>query len=477
MAEKRRQKRDGGKRPGKTQWAGRRRPATRSAGFRSHPDTTGGEVRVVGVGGWQLEAGSSLEIEFDLPQAAEGTLLGFGGWYRATQDFIAEIVGFDAPNVLTPPADPDWSKFGSQWYSNGSEPEPITFRVTATSDGYVALYSPEAGVIEHRYYDEARADPRNLMRNKHQIAPEGNVYGTGIHAHVSKPRLRGDGRQLQMVGEIHLKSCNRCARFLPINVGNERLALSFSNHCTAPHRVPCTHPLFSSLRNIENDEIVKLKHGFQLECRFCKKFEVNAALNPQRTAGQMKEDAARRRALELLLTDLYGGSPSLLYRERTGGRELADDVWERFDRRCFKCGTPLAEPRDMHLDHTRPLALLWPLDGTATALCETHNSEKRDRPPVEFYDPDELARLAAITGVSPEELADPGPNRDAIERLEQRLDWFFDEFLQEPELQTEHEGKLPADLLVKALQKALNRDPAGARFAIEELYRRRRDQD
>jgi hypothetical protein len=276
-----------------------------------------------------------------------------------------------------------------------------------------------------------------------------------------------------MAGEIFLKSCNRCARFLPINVGNERLALSFSNHCTAPHRVPCAHPLFSKLRNVDNDEILELSNGFQLECRFCKKFEVNAALNPQRTAGQMKEDASRRRAIELLLTELYGGSPSLLYRERTGGRELPEDVWERFDGKCFKCGTPLADPRDMHLDHTRPLALLWPLDGTATALCETHNSEKRDRPPADFYTQDELERLASITDISLKELSDPGPNRDAIERLERRLDWFFDDFLQRPELQEEHEGKLPADLLVKALQKALRRDPVRVHFDIEELYRHR----
>lgn len=473
MAERRRRKKDQGKRPGKTEFAGRRRPVTRTAGFRSHPDATGGEFRVVGVGGWQLEEGSAIEIEFRLPETPEGTLLGFGGWYRATRGFTAELLGFDAPHVLTPPADPDWSKFGSQWYSDGSEPDPITFRVTANGEGYVALYSAEAGVVSHKYFDEARSDPRNLMRNKHQIAPEGNFYGTEVHAEVSDPRIRGTGKQLRMVGEIHLKSCNRCARFLPINVGNERLHLSFSNHCTAAHLVPCKHPLFSSLRNIENDETVQLKHGFQLECRFCKKFEVNAALNPQRTAGQHKEDAARRRAIELLLTELYEGSPSLLYRERTGGRELAEDVWERFGRRCFKCGTPLADPRDMHLDHTRPLALLWPLDETATALCETHNSEKRDRAPVEFYDPDELGRLAEITKMPLADLKDPGPNREAIELLHQRLGWFFDEFLQHPDLQAEREGKLPADLLVKALQKAMSRDPAGARFDIEALYRQR----
>ena len=105
-------------------------------------------------------------------------------------------------------------------------------------------------------------------------------------------------------------------------------------------------------------DVLELDYGFQLECRFCKKFEVNAAHNPRRTAAQMKEDGARRRGFELLLTALYGESDSLLYRKRTGGRELVDDVYKRFGGRCFKCGVKL-EPKEMRLDHTRPLALLW----------------------------------------------------------------------------------------------------------------------
>lgn len=423
----------------------------------------------MGVGGWELAAGSSVCVEFQLPRTPEGTLLGFGGWFRAPVSVTAELDGFDLPHVLTGPADPDWSKVGSQWCSDGVEPGPITFCLRASEPAFVAFYSLEAGVVEHRYLDEARKDPRNLMHNKHQIAPEANFYSSAIRASVSEPRLEGEGRELQMAAEIHLKSCNRCARFLPINVGNERLHLSFSNHCTAPHRVPCSHPGFGRLRNVETEEIVQLVNGFQLECRFCKKFEVNAALNPQRTADQMKEDATRRRAIELLLTELYGGSPSLLYREQTGG-ELATDIWEKFDRRCFKCGTRLAEARDMNLDHTRPLALLWPLDETGTALCATHNSEKRDRSPSEYYDPDELTRLSRITRIPLSELRDPGPNREAILLLEERLEWFFSEFLEREELQTEREGKLPADLLVKALQKALNRDPRGARLNLEQLY-------
>ncbi|MFY9263854.1 MAG: hypothetical protein WAO61_00260 [Solirubrobacterales bacterium] len=461
------------KRPGKREWAGRRRPVTRRAGFHSHPEVTGGEYEVDGVGGWLLGKGASVTVEFRLPQTPEGTLLGFGGWYRAPDTASVDIDGLNEPEILTSPAAPDWSKFGSQWYSDGSRSPTILFRISATEDSsIVAIYSLGAGVARHKYYDQAESDPRNLMKNKHRIAPEGNFYSPEIHADISEPILNGPVEPLKMGGEIYLKGCNRCGRFLPINVHDERKHLSFSNHCTAAHRVPCSHPLFSRLRNRVNDETIQLKYGFQLECRFCKKFEVNAALNPLRTVSQHKEDAARRRAIEELLSELYGGSTSLLFREQTG-RELTEDVLERFEHRCFKCGTQFPQARDMHLDHTRPLALLWPLDQTATALCATHNSEKRDRPPVEYYDDDELTRLAALTGISDNELRDPAPNREAIALLENRLEWFFDEFLQQPWLQEPRDGKVPADLLVKAVQKAMNRDPDGPRFDIEAMHEER----
>ncbi len=111
--------------------------------------------------------------------------------------------------------------------------------------------------------------------------------------------------------------------------------------------------------------------AIQLECRFCKKFEVNAAHNPQRTMAQMKEDAARRRAFELLIEALEGGSAQLRYRHSTG-RELSDDVYSNFEGECFKCGEPL-KGRSWHLDHTRPLALLWPLDVGRAARAGQHH--------------------------------------------------------------------------------------------------------
>lgn len=457
----------GGKRHGKTRWSGRRRPATRRAGFTVHPDATGGELEIDGVRGWALQAGSSLVIRFKSPGAREGTLLGFGAWYHAPTVCEVELE-FPLKKTLVQPAGPNWSKVGSQWYQEGDQPLEAVFRIFADQPSTVAVYAPQVGIVTHEFFDNARPA---LLKNNYQFAPEANFIETAAHGKVEIEVVDGPTQEVDSAADIYLKSCNRCARFLPINVENERLSLSFSNHCTAPHRVPCSHATFGRLRNIESGELLQLRYGFQLECRFCKKFAVNAALNPQRTAAQMKEDAARRRAIELLLTELYQGSRSLGYRRQTGGRELADEVYERFGGACFKCGTSLASAFDMHLDHTRPLALLWPLDGTATALCATHNSEKRDRAPSEYYDEDELQRLSAITGVPLEDLLDPGPNMDAIQRLADNIDWFFSDFLQREELQTVRDGKRPADLLVKALQKAMNRQREGSRLDLEGAYR------
>jgi hypothetical protein len=450
-----------GKLPGKAEWAGRRRPMTRQAGFSARAVV---ELQVAHVGGYRLKRGQTLEFRFRLPPVNVGDRLGVGGWFSCPGTAEVELFGVPAPAVLQQAEPPNWSKFGSQWVSDGQRPDDVTLRFTASATLKVAVWDVLGGGVDHEYFRVARPV---LLKNMWQFAPEGNFDVPSAQAKIGV-RDGGLAREADAAA-IYLKSCNRCGRFLPVNVDDERFHLSFSNHCVAAHRRPCSHSGFGRILNSTDGTITQLDYGFQLECRFCKKFEVNAAHNPQRTAAQMKEDAARRRAIELLLEHLYEGTPQLRYREQTG-RELTEDVWRRFKGRCFKCGTPLATSRDMHLDHTRPLALLWPIDGTATALCATHNSEKRDRPPVEFYTREELERLSTMVGLPLEELEDPSPNRDAITQLVARLDWFFHEFLAEPELTRTRDGKRAADLLVKALQKALARLPEGAPVDLERIW-------
>lgn len=456
-----------GKLPGKTKFSGRRRTATRRAGFNSHPDSTGGEYKTTAQSTIRLAPGEVVIVTFSVPKHRVGEIVAFGGWYIAPDSVDVSIEGSPFPRrTLIPPCAPNWSKFGSMWASQTGESFRVRATFAASKEAEIAFYELGCGIVRHKHLDGARPE---LMRNMYQFSPEAHFFAIDGDVEIDAPDAEGNAARL------HLKSCNRCARFLPINIDNELVHLSFSNHCKADHRRPCSHTGFGKLTNVETKERIQLEYGYQLECRFCKKFEVNAAHNPQRTAAQMKEDGARRRALELLLTELFGESPQLRYRHQTGGRELADDVWNKFGRACFKCGHPLETPKKMHLDHTRPLALLWPLDGTATCLCGSCNSEKRDRSPASFYTKTcQLEDLSKITGIPLAELKKPMPNMEAIKLLQRNLDWFFDEFCQRPDLTKERDGKVAVELLVKAIQKTLNKCPGGAPFDLAGEYERRR---
>ena len=184
---------------------------------------------------------------------------------------------------------------------------------------------------------------------------------------------------------VVLKSCNRCGRYLPINIENEMKTLSFSLHCKKC--APCIHSTFRAYKienyteelsknfslsniSIEENKIFSY-HGHQLECKACKKFFVNAPLNPQRNPQQFKEDGLRRRAIEVLINKLLNKNLVHFEFEKRTKKEFSKYIWEKFDRRCFKCG-PESETiswRDMALDHTLPLAYLYRLDETATCLC------------------------------------------------------------------------------------------------------------
>jgi urease gamma subunit len=190
----------------------------------------------------------------------------------------------------------------------------------------------------------------------------------------------------------------------------------------------------------------------------------------------MKEDGARRRAFETLLFDLYRGSPQLRFRHDRG-TELADFIWKRFGEACFNCGTKLVSVYDMHLDHTRPLALLWPLDESATALCGTCNSEKRDRSPRDFYTDKKLHDLSRITGISIAILRSDAPNNEAIAELVKRREWFFDEFLVREEMTKERDGKIVGELVVKALKKVMAKSKVFRDVDLVAEYNERRRKD
>lgn len=460
--------------PGKTTYSGRRRNSRQRSGFKSHPDSTGGEYKNEPTPVYLLKANEAASIVFDFGEVEGDVFVGFGGYFKC--DSIVAVT-IDNPNskknTLEHFALPNTSKFGSMWMNNNTNKQ-VTVTFLANEDSELALYGLICGSIWHDAFDSAIANQQHsYLKSMHTIMPEA--------AFIKK---NGSiGVDIEMIDEayidIDLKSCNRCARFLPINLENERGHLSFSSHCVA--NAPCTHSGFGILKNLDfNDgenppEFIKLHYGYQLECRFCKKYFVNMPLNRRRSAAQMKEDGQRRRNFELLIAEAYQNSKLLSYRQRTG-KELTEDVWVKFGKKCFKCEKPIKTSNKMHLDHTRPLALLWPLDETATALCSTCNTSKRDKPPSEYYSEQELKNLAALTGLDVSELNCLEPNHEVIAEIIRREDWLFDEFLQKPELLKEKEGKITAELVVKALDKVLRRSlQKKYDYSFVEEYNKRRD--
>lgn len=284
-----------------------------------------------------------------------------------------------------------------------------------------------------------------------------------IQQYLQSKQIFSEGRRMV------LKSCNRCGRYLPINIDDELKTLSFSLHCKK--RAPCIHPSFRAYEiknlnelnaddlrdlNIEDNKVVTY-YGHQLECKACKKFFVNAPLNPQRNPQQFKEDGLRRRAIEVLVNSLLDRNLIHFEFERKTKKEFSKYIWEKFDKRCFKCG-PDSDPipfQEMALDHTMPLAYLYRLDETATCLCSSHNSQKSDHFPVDYYSEEELVRLSEMTGLTLEDLHKKEINHQVLNLLVEQVVWFYDEFLMDPEYQKVRDGIKTADKINDSLKRVI----------------------
>lgn len=274
--------RGGGKLSGKTLYSGRRRSVTRRSGFKAHEGATGGEYRVDDVESLVLQAGDRLELTFDFPDIPPGTLAGFGFWFCATgrvsvvvtdNPAVVAVTQYPAKVARTSIPYPNWNKLGGLWHVAETWAKPrITVILGAETPGELAIFNPHCGIVAHKHLVDARPE---LMVNIHESSPESNFVEQAGTVAIAGPTLAGTPIP------IVRKSCNRCARSLPINIESERSSLSFSNHCVAAHRRPCKHRGFGILRPVqEGRPELRLEYGFQLECRYCKKFEVNAAHNP-----------------------------------------------------------------------------------------------------------------------------------------------------------------------------------------------------
>lgn len=185
---------------------------------------------------------------------------------------------------------------------------------------------------------------------------------------------------------IELKKCSFCQRQLPLR-SDLPGSISFHKH---------------------NAKI----SGHQNECRSCKKWRINNKFNPLRTTDQLHESSVITRERKILLRE-----PVILQaiKLRTG-EGLKSQVWERFNRKCFYCDAPV-ELNNFQLDHTRPLAYLWPIDEFATCLCSEHNNLKKDKFPIDFYSSEQLQKLSEITGLSLEHLSIRDVNDEQLSKI------------------------------------------------------------
>lgn len=187
--------------------------------------------------------------------------------------------------------------------------------------------------------------------------------------------------------KIIVKKCCYCQRNLPVN----------------------------SLKNLSSFHKHAAKRtGFQNECRACKKWRINDTFNPDRTKDQLHESSVITREKKVLLRE-----PEALkeIKNRYSGEGLKTITWKKFDRRCFNCDKELTLA-EMRLDHTRPLAYLWPLDEHATCLCEKCNNSKHDEFPVNFYNSEEkLRKLSEITKLPYEDLIVKDVNEVELKRI------------------------------------------------------------
>lgn len=474
----------------------RRRGVTRESGYHTCEETTGGECRIVHAERYICDGNTAVFI-FSRPliDAVELfekgiAIVAFGGYiYSALKAKVTLYLSYQYEGQeytcgeireKTIEAD-SWSNIGihaEQIINKASQFVNAKVKMVITSGGanvldFIAFDFDSVSKDEFQdiscassFYQKTRLHIPYLYYLRSDLP---------IESYLSSGQEFAEGRR------VVLKSCNRCGRYLPINIDDELKTLSFSLHCKK--RAPCVHSTFRAYKiqnlpelkpedfgglKIEDNKVISY-YGHQLECKACKKFFVNAPLNPQRNAQQFKEDGLRRRAIEVLVNTLLDRNLIHFEFEHRTKREFSRYIWEKFDRKCFKCGpdSKMILLRDMALDHTMPLAYLYRLDETATCLCSSHNAQKSDHFPVDYYSEEELVRLSKITELSLDKLHKKEVNYQVLNLLIENVVWFYDEFLMCPDYQKVRDGIRTADKINDSLKRIID-----GKVDLAEKYRK-----
>ena len=473
-----------------------RRDSTRKSGYHTCEETTGGECRIVHAERYICES-NTVSFRFSRPLLKlvelfeKGiSIIAFGGYIFSKYKAVVSINMSYCYEGQCYTSDVEWEKVIEEgnWSNIGTHVEQkinqdsrvidviIDMRITCEKGNVLDFVSFDFDIVsKDAFLDTSCA--ASFYQKTYMHIP----YLYYLRSDLPINRYLTSGQKFMEGKRVVLKSCNRCGRYLPINMDDELKTLSFSIHCKKS--APCVHSTFkayeiqnksalnqsdlSGLR-IEENKVISY-YGHQLECKACKKFFVNAPLNPQRNAQQFKEDGLRRRALEVLVNTLLDRNLVHFEFERRTKKEFSKYIWEKFNKRCFKCG-PDSKPLalgNMALDHTMPLAYLYRLDETATCLCSSHNSQKSDHFPVDYYSEDELVRLSKITGLSIETLHKREINQQVLALLIKNVVWFYDDFLMESDYQKVRDGIRTSDKINDSLKRVI-----AGKVDLAELYKK-----
>jgi hypothetical protein len=328
---------------------------------------------------------AKLVLRQELAVKANTDFVGFGGFLRPSQDTTVRIqlsVG-DTTEETSKPLLGDWTRVGVVVEAAGAAEAQVTLVWPASVD--LDIWGLACDRIDLPG-PALETSPTTTVLAQGHLAPETFYLPHEGPLALDVDEAASDEISFSDGALISLKKCSYCGRHLPLDM--ERLgALSFHKH-----------------------NAKRSKH--QNECRSCKAWRINNHFNPIRTVDQLHESSSITRERKLLLRE-----PQILQaiKERTG-RGLKSQIWEQFDRRCFVCDREL-ELDDVQLDHTRPLAYLWPIDEHATCLCAEHNNAKKEKFPVEFYNEEQLRRLSEISKLPYEELTTKKLNEVELQRI------------------------------------------------------------
>lgn len=469
-----------------------RRSVTRESGYHTCDETTGGECIVLHADRCNIIKNETFTFKKEKVQLKKlfnknYGIFAFGGYIFCEKNISItfdlsymknEKLFSDKFDVASPINSNDWNSIGFHKEIELNDGDTlknviVNMHVTTTENGYIDLISFDMNAINKEEFEDDKFDVSFHQKTNMHIP---HLYYLETELPIRKYLI--SDQEFTKGQLVVLKSCNRCGRFLPINIKNEIGTLAFSLHCKK--LAPCTHSTFRAYEiqnEVDKNELtnfgIKLEdnkvvayYGHQLECKACKKFFVNMPLNPQRNAQQFREDGLRRRAIEVLINNLLQTNLIHFEFENKTKKEFVEYIWNKFDRKCFKCKKEL-ELNEIALDHTMPLAYLYRLDDTATCLCSSHNSQKSDTFPVDYYSEDELIELSKITGLSLEKLHSREINNQVLDLLIKNVVWFYDEFLMQPDYQKVRDGILTADKINDSLKRVI-----GNKVDLAEEYKK-----